>query len=85
MINFYKIKHNPTGLFYKPVRGLDKRNLSKKGKAYNQRPGSTLKHIMSCGYCHPEDVKNRRYYSPPPNRHPEEGEFEIIEYKVIEE
>lgn len=36
MANYYKIKHVPTGLYYKPALGiLYKTNLSKKGKVYS--------------------------------------------------
>lgn len=34
MTEFYKIKHKPTGLFYKP--GIT--NLSKQGKTYSRKP-----------------------------------------------
>lgn len=33
----YKLRHKPTGLFYKPTRGYYKTNLSEKGKIYTER------------------------------------------------
>jgi hypothetical protein len=32
----YKLRHNPTGLFYQPSKGNG--NLSKKGKIYSSKP-----------------------------------------------
>lgn len=37
IMEIYKLKHNPTGLYYQPVRGRFRKyktNLSKKGKIY---------------------------------------------------
>ena len=46
-MKFYQIKHLSTGLFYTPVRGRPKSNLSELGKVYHKKPA--LKHI-SHGY-----------------------------------
>jgi hypothetical protein len=43
-MNFYKIRHKPTGLFYQPTRNGT--NLSKRGKVYHLKP--TLEHIKHC-------------------------------------
>jgi hypothetical protein len=40
---FYKIRHRPTGMFYKPTTYNNPSNLSKRGKVYHKRP--TLKHL----------------------------------------
>jgi len=53
-MKFYKIRHNPTGMFYKPSRYASKANMSKKGKVYNNKPTGTLK-ILRGGYYHPDD------------------------------
>lgn len=38
MKTFYKIRHTPSGLFYKPSKYGSKVNLSKEGKTYNRMP-----------------------------------------------
>lgn len=47
----YKIRHIPTGLFYKPSKHMAKSNLSKNGKIYNSKP--TLKWLGDI-YQHPK-------------------------------
>jgi hypothetical protein len=37
-MNFYKILHIPSGLYYKPSRDTTDLNVSKIGKVYNRRP-----------------------------------------------
>lgn len=37
---FYKIRHIPTGLFYKPSIHGSKLNLSKHGKVYTRKPNT---------------------------------------------
>ena len=37
-MKLYKILHKPSGLFYKPCRHDNKRNLSRKGKVYQTKP-----------------------------------------------
>lgn len=73
---FYKIKHGPTGLFYKPGSGVPKTNLSKRGKVYQQRPTAVLTYILKCGYYHPKDSHE---YNPKVTI-PDSSEFEIIEF-----
>lgn len=36
--SFWKLRHKPTGLFYKPSVHRSKANLTKDGKVYNKRP-----------------------------------------------
>lgn len=88
-MKFYKIKHKPTGLFFKPSRYGSKSNLSKKGKVYNRRP--TLRYLGEV-YYHPYDgprpdwsdqsrlaTARRQGYEPRPVV---ENEWEIVEYVV---
>lgn len=37
-MNFYKLKHLPTELYFKPSRYPYKENLSKIGKSYSRKP-----------------------------------------------
>lgn len=76
----YKIKHIPTGLFFKPSVYRNKSNLSKNGKIYTSKP--SLK-WLDCGYHHPipkKDWKNDDYEY----RKFIEKDWEIIELNLNE-
>lgn len=81
-MKFYKIRHNPTGLYYKPSTHGSKSNLSKLGKVYQRQPGCAFSHIMSSGYYHPDDVAEHSWN--PPVRQAEVEEFEVVPYDVKE-
>lgn len=87
-MNFWKIRHKPSGLFFKPSKHRAKHNLSKDGKTYSKKP--TLKNVGS-GYVHPDDYKawkagtlksNGRYE---PTRPYIASEWEIVRYRVVED
>ena len=87
VMKFYKIRHSPTGLFYKPSKHGYKENLAKRGKIYHEEryAKSALTYINDCGYYSLEDVEEaRKLYQRIPVTDAEEGEFEIIEYEVTE-
>lgn len=46
----YRLKHKPTGLYFKPSRYGSKSNLSKNGKVYSQIPSMSY---VKNGYHHP--------------------------------
>jgi len=52
-IDCWRLKHIPTGLYFKPSKHRSKSNLSKKGKVYTTRP--TIK-WSGRKYYHPDDV-----------------------------
>jgi hypothetical protein len=96
MPSFYKIRHIPSGLFFKPSRHHSKTNLSKKGKIYGRKP--TLKYLGKL-YHHPisdEEFKAKLVNLSPnapwyhrvntgyESRHVIQAEWEIVEYKVEE-
>jgi hypothetical protein len=80
----YKIRHIPTGLYFKPNSNpYRKSSLSKDGKVYHKKPN--LKVFLKCGYYHPtgkcwssgmtsKDLYEHRQYVP--------EEWEIVELKV---
>ena len=47
----YKLRHKPTGLYFKPSKHMNKCNLSPKGTVYTQRPKKPESIYM------PQDVK----------------------------
>jgi hypothetical protein len=48
---FYKLRHKPTGMFFKPSSHGDKRNLSHIGKTYSVKPSvNHLGNIFYIGY-----------------------------------
>lgn len=54
---FYKLYHRPTGLFFRPTRGLDKNNLSKEGRAYGSKPSiHRVGNVFYNGHRNVEDV-----------------------------
>lgn len=84
-MKFYKIKHLPSGLFFRPssdVRipgetvGWTKTNLSKTGKAYSRKP--TLKQIGNYFYDHRAATIKRRNCCSPVIA----SDWEIVEYEV---
>ena len=81
-MKFYKIKHKPTGLFYKPSRHRNKSNIGKNGKVYATKGSvkSVLTGIYRYGFYTPEAVKKDGRN--PKSTLPEKNEFEIVEYKV---
>jgi hypothetical protein len=90
-MKFYKIKHNPTGLFYQPSSsikrkgiGYCKTNLSKKGKVYPSlgHTQSALKHILHYGYYNPEDATEKNHRHPPVRNNCSVEEFSIIDYEA---
>ena len=78
-MKFYKIRHKPTGLFFKPNN--QSVNLSKKGKVYENKPGlNRLPKNWRTGYYRITIRDNGRrvvIYVPP-------EDFEIVEYNVTE-
>lgn len=71
----YKIKHKPTGLFYKPSKFRSEVNLSKIGKSYSRRP--SLKHICQVR------VKVEGTFNTFVELEWKEEDFEIIEFEVV--
>jgi hypothetical protein len=66
-MKIYKIKHKPTGMFFKPSKYPSHHNLSKTGKVYHKRitPFSLMKTYLGEGkygmtYNHP--IKDYPYY-----------------------
>lgn len=58
-MTFYKLRHRPTGLFFKPNRSpYQKCNLSNVGKTYNKKP--SLGHLGKFIYTGKDDPNN--YY-----------------------
>lgn len=59
-MKIYKIKHKPTGLYYKPSVYPYHHNLSKTGKVYHRKPN--IESFLSFGgvlfYYHPLKTKN---------------------------
>ena len=59
-MNFYKILHEPSGLFYKPSKHGSKANLSKRGKVYQRKRDVTSVYnslILEGKYRHPASRK----------------------------
>lgn len=92
-MEFYKIKHKPTGLFYKPGTT----NLSKQGKTYSKKP--TLNLIFWGGYFRVSEAlakelaakgfmvgKHKRGIFHDPGYHLDVNfnEFEIVTFKTEE-
>lgn len=80
---FYKLKHIPTGLFFKPSKHRSKWNLSKDGKTYNKKPSAKM-----CGveksYNHPITEKSARvrYWENFQIRRCTPDDWEVVEFKV---
>ncbi len=77
-MKIYRLKHKPTGLYFKPSRHGSKSNLSKNGKVYNQIPSFSY---VKNGYHHPlkkkwpeKNYELRKY-------HPDDWEIEEMEIK----
>ena len=84
--NFYKLRHTPSGLFFKPSKHRDKANLSLNGKVYQKRPSLNS---LSGSYTHPEDDEyNRtqwreRGFTKRNNRRVVPTEWEIVQYAIV--
>lgn len=83
-MKYYKIRHKPTGWFFKPSKHGSKSNISKKGKVYQTKP--SLKYLGDV-YHHPvtrdpkKSLWEQRKYE---NRKVRPDEWEIVEYEVSE-
>lgn len=58
----FRIKHKPTGLYYKPSKYHSRSNLSKTGKVYHTKPN--ISHYLEdyrLGYSYRECDKNERW------------------------
>lgn len=78
-MTLYKIRHKPSGLFFKPSRYGSKSNLSKNGKVYHRRP--SLQHIGDI-YHHPAELPKYPYYYE--TRRFVASEWEVVELNVEE-
>lgn len=74
----FKIRHVPTGLFYKPSKHRSKANLSKAGKSYSRKP--TLAHIGE-DYRHP--LKSERSGKEFEMRRFKAEDWEIVEFVMV--
>lgn len=79
---FWKIRHKPTGLFYKPSKFGSRSNLSPVGKVYARRPAPG--HIGGVTVRNPEGGSlyygREAYMTLPGGR----KDLEIVEYEVRE-
>jgi hypothetical protein len=82
-MKYYKIRHIPTGWFFKPSKHGSKSNISKKGKVYQTKP--SLKYLGDV-YHHPAktDESVSRAYAGYENRKVRLDEWEIVEFEVEE-
>lgn len=80
-MTFYKLLHKPTGLFFRPSKYLDKRNLAVKGKVYHSKP--SIKWLGGI-YHHPLDLEHldRRKWE---IREVIESDWEVKKYEVEDE
>ena len=74
---FYRIRHKPTGLFFKPSTHRSKANLSKQGKIYYKKPNSSY---LGSKYHYPTGIHHSFYEA----REVDMDDWEIVEYKVEE-
>ena len=74
---FYKLKHKPTGLFYKPSK-FKSANLSQKGEVYIGKPTFKLCKTIYLS----EDVEKNRWN--PKVTHTLPHDWEIVVYRVSE-
>jgi hypothetical protein len=77
---FWKIRHKPTGLFYKPSKFDSKENLSKVGKTYSRKP--SINSLCGIRVKNP-DYDWQKYGSKQFFRVPM-SELEVVEFEVIE-
>jgi len=70
-LKMWRLKHLPTGMYFKPSKHMNKCNLSEKGKVYTSKPT-----IKWCGgaYHHPDDTPEKRWKHHP-NRPVVESEW----------
>lgn len=90
-MNVYKIRHTPSGLYFKPSRHtyLEKTNLSEKGKIYTSKP--TLKFLgkrinintLQANSIYYESVNKRRERRQHYLNIVEE-EWEIVKFNLVE-
>jgi len=76
-MTFFKLRHIPTGLFFKPSKYGSRSNLSDKGKTYNAKPSLGY---LGKTYHYPVDVGYPSYIS----REVIPSEWEVVEYQVTE-
>lgn len=91
-MKFYKLRHKPTGLFYKPSNfayGGNKSNLSEKGKVYIKKP--SIRNMCGLYVSHKQIKKYNltvvaRTYEYQQHVLPcdKQRDFEIVEYEVKE-
>lgn len=74
-MNVYKLRHKPTGLFFRPSYGAGKPNLGIHGKVYVTKPSVTF---VENGYC----GRNGKYVKYLPGEHA--LEWELVQYQVQE-
>ena len=80
-MELWRLKHIPTGLYFKPSKHRNKSNLSKKGKVYTSKPT-----IKWCGgaYHHPDDMP-KHSIGRCPTRKVIESEWEAERVEVNDE
>lgn len=72
-VTFWRIRHIPTGLYFKPSVYRSKTNLSERGKVYTRKPGIG---ILGKVYHHP--VSRYKYET----RAVVLSEWEVVEYQT---
>jgi hypothetical protein len=85
---FWKIRHKPTGLFFKLSKHRGKSNLSKVGRVYGKKP--TLKYLGSVYYDPRDEGESAQSFSTRfrkilKTRPVDLSEWEIVRYKVVED
>lgn len=83
-IKFYRIKHKPTGLFFSPSRYPYSRRLTNRGKVYGRKPTALFNSLNKSGG--KIEIGNQRKYNPSNKTlNVENGDFEIVTYKLCED
>jgi hypothetical protein len=80
---FYKLRHVPTGLFFKPSKHCAKANLSKAGKTYN-RPPSLASCLCHREYRHPLPKRKDSYREQFEERRVVPTEWEVVKFETKE-
>lgn len=75
-MKFYKMRHKPTGLFYKPSKYHAKWNLSEKGKVYQTKPTVAW---LGDVYYHPRKTTKGTEYE---TRKVYKNDWEIVSFEV---
>ena len=78
-MKIYKVKHIPTGLFYKPSKYPSKSNLSKTGKVYHTKPSLQYWLSFSHGLAYNHPTKDYPGYKTTATRL---EDWEIIEGEI---